>query len=184
MARITRIDRLPAELRELIGRLRSEGQTHRAIHAALLERGVTIAFSTLRDHLRKIDREGRELRRSRRQAEVLIERLGSAPEPSLAPFSVELLQARIMDMLTPRDGAPELGVRDLRNLAAALATLASALKADAQREQVLRREFAREAAGKAVAVARGAGLTPELAARFRAAILGLAAPETARAQNV
>lgn len=173
MARKTKIDRLPPELRDLIGRLREAGKTNAEIRAALQELDVHIARSTLGDHLRQLDAIGEEIRRGRQVAEALIARLGGAAGAGLAGWNVELVQAAIMRLMTAAAGREvEIEPREMALIADALAKLARAGKDDVDRELAVRQAVTSEAAEVAGEVARREGLSAEAIAGLRAAILG------------
>jgi len=181
MARPGVIDRLPAEVREKIGRLRAAGSTRDEIRA-LLERdhGLRIARSTMGDHLRRLDQLHEQIRRTRGIAEAMVERFGDAPEHRTGRLAIELAQGVMMQLLAGEDGEPvSLTPQEAAFVAKAIADLARAQRLDAERELKLRQEFARQAADQAETVARGEGLTDAALARIRAVILGLVESEPA-----
>jgi hypothetical protein len=71
------VSRLPAEVRELIGRLRRDGRTIDEILAKLHELDVSISRSALARHTRKLDAIGAQLHHSRAIAEALVARFDS-----------------------------------------------------------------------------------------------------------
>lgn len=72
------IDRLPAEARERVGQLRSDGSTRDEIRAELeREFGIRIARSTMGDWLKRFDQVHDRLKHTRAASEALIARLGT-----------------------------------------------------------------------------------------------------------
>jgi hypothetical protein len=170
------IDRLPAGLRELIGQLRQGGRTIEEIRAKLEELNVRVSKSALARHTQQLDVIGEQIRRSRWVGEALIERLGDAPESRQARLNIEIMHSLILDLLAGEDGEPvHLTPQSAMLLSDALAKLARAHQADAERELKLRQAIAKETAGKVEDLARSEGLTAETVDKFRAAILGIAA---------
>jgi AcrR family transcriptional regulator len=184
------VSRLPAAVRALIGRLRQDGHTIDEITAKLHELDVQVSRSSLARHTRSLDAIGEQIRRSRWIGEALVARLGDAPESRQARVNLELMQSLIMQLLAGEDGEPvQLTPQDAMLLCRAIADLARAHKADVERELAIRREFAHQAAAKIEEAGRdpalrAEGMTPELAARFRHLILGLAPPPAATPQQV
>ncbi len=139
MARKSRIDRLPPEIRELIARLREQGRTIDEIRAKLAELDVEIARSTLGRHIAHLDAWHERMRWSREMAEALVERLGRDPDDRVARLNIEMMHALIMRMLAE---AGDMDARDAFFLTSALQKLAAAAKADVDRAARVRREFA------------------------------------------
>jgi hypothetical protein len=142
MAYPSKIDRMPASIRELIGKLRGDGRTIDEILAKLQELDARVSRSALGRHVQKLDAIGEQIRRSRWIGEALIERLGDAPESRQARVNVELMHGLIMDLLAGEGGEPvELTPQNAMLLARALNDLARAHKSDAERELKLRQEL-------------------------------------------
>lgn len=176
MARKSTIERLPAEVRETIGRLRERGRTIDEILVKLQELDVDVSRSALGRHVQKLDAIGEQIRRSRAVSEALIERFGEGEESRAARFNVELMHSMIMDLLAGEDGEEvKLDPKSAMFLADALAKLSRAHKTEVDREVATRREVAKQAAGEVERIARREGLSAETVDTFRAAILGIAA---------
>lgn len=166
MARLSKVDRLPAEIREEIGRLREQGRTIDEILSHLRSLGVEeISRSGLGRHVQDIDAIGEEIRRSRAVAEGLVERLGEGREDRTARLNIELMQSLLLRMAAAEARKAEISLspQEAMFFTRALANLSGAAKADSERELRQRRELAKEMAERLereVSEAGGA-VTPE-----------------------
>lgn len=182
MPRRSTIERLPAEVRELIGKLRDGGRTIDEILAKLQELDVDVARSTLGRHIKSLDQIAERIRRSRDVADALVRRVGEAGENKQLRLNVELMHSIIMDIFSGgEDGQPiSLGPEDAMFLARSLRDLANASKTDTEHVLKIREAAEREAKAAAVKavekVAREAGLSAETLQRCRAEILGIKPP--------
>lgn len=148
------IDRLPAEVRELIGRLRGDGRTIDEILAKLRELDApdaqAISRSALGRHVKQLDAIGEELRRSRGIAEALVARFGDAPESRTARLNIELMHGLVMKSVISGDGETvALDPQEVMFLAQALQKLSAAAKQDVEREVKLREVITREVKNRA-----------------------------------
>ena len=186
MGRLSKIVRLPAEVRELIGALRRDGHTIDEILAKLHELAcdndipqAAISRATLGRHVKSIDAMAERLRHSRAAAEAIMAKLGEG-EGRTARLNIELMHASLMDLLAGADGAAiTLQPDTAMLLSRALRDLAAAAKTDADREL----KVAKETAGKAVKAAEraaerveregGARLDPKTLAAIREEIYGI-----------
>jgi len=183
MARPSSIDRLPGELRQLIGELRDSGVTIDEILAKLNELGAEVSRSALGRHVKGLDELGERLRRSRNVADVLAKRLGDAPESKQARVNIELMHSVIMDLFIGEDGQPvTLDAESVMLLSRSIQALASAAKSDTDQVLKIRREIAAEQRAKLDQMEREAakggqakGFDPETLRRVRAEIYGLPA---------
>jgi hypothetical protein len=142
VARPSLIARLPADIRELIGRLRQDGRTIEEIRVKLLELDVAVSKSALGKHTKKLDAIGEQIRRSRAIGEALIAKLGEAPEHRTARLNIELMHSLVMDLLAGEDGQPvQLTPESAMLLSRALRDLAASAKSDAELEVKLRKEL-------------------------------------------
>lgn len=142
MSRPSKIDRLPAEIREAIGRLRERGHTIDEILAHLQTLGVGgVSRSGLGRHVQEIDALGEQLRNSRAVADALVQRFGDAPENRQARLNIELMHALIMKLFIAGDGEPvQLDAEQAMLISTALRNLATASKSDAELAAKLRKE--------------------------------------------
>jgi Bacteriophage Mu, Gp27 len=181
MARPSSIDRLSAELRELIGDLRERGITIDEILAKLGELGAEVSRSALGRHVKELDQLGERIRRSREIANALAKRLGDAPESRQAQVNIELMHTVVMDLLTPNEqGAVVMDAEQVMLLSRSLQALTSASKSDADQVLKIRREIAAEQKAKLDQMEREAakagtsrGFDPETLRRVRTEIYGL-----------
>ena len=177
MARPSSIDRLPPELRELIGDLRERGITIDEILAKLGELGAEVSRSALGRHVKELDQLGERIRRSREIANALAKRLGDAPESRQAQVNIELMHTVVMDLLTPdEEGKVSMDAEQVMLLSRSLQALTSASKSDADLVLKIRQEAAKQAATAAEKVTKAHGLSAETVQAIRASILGIAPP--------
>ncbi|HVJ53465.1 MAG TPA: DUF3486 family protein [Aliidongia sp.] len=181
MPRASTIDKLAPELRQAIADLRDQGVTIDEILAKLRELGADVSRSALGRHVKDLDQIADKLRRSREVADVLVRRLGDAPESKQARVNIELMHAVIMDLFVGDDGTPvQLDPESVMLLSRSIASLASASKTDADLVIKVRREIAAEQKAKLDAMDREAskggskrGFDPETLKRVRTEIYGL-----------
>lgn len=182
MARPSTIQRLPAEVRETIGRLREQGRTIDEILGKLRELEVQVSRSALGRHVQRIDAVAEEIRKSRAVAEAIVQRFGEAPESKTARLNIELAHALVMKCMVGEDGrAVTLAPREAQFVADALYRLSRAAKDDVDREIKIRDKVRAEIAAKASATAKQAqaelkkaGLSAETIRRIETEILGIA----------
>jgi hypothetical protein len=149
MARPSKIDRLPAEIREEIGNLRSNGRTIDEIMAKLRELQVDVSRSGLARHVQDLDQLAEQLRQSRATAEALVARFGDAPENRTARLNIEMLQSVIMRFFVGEDGQPpQISVKEANFIADSLHRLARAAKDDADLQVQIRKQARIEMAEK------------------------------------
>ena len=176
------IDKLPTEVRELIGRLRDEGVTIDDILAKLHELGAEVSRSALGRHIKGLAEIGEQMRRSREIATALVSRFGDEPDNRVARLNIELMHGLVMRAITAsaegEDGTPggpiSFGPEDTMFLARSLQSLASAQKIDADRLLKVRVEVAKDAAKAVKAVGQERGLTGDTISAITKAVLGVA----------
>ncbi|MDU7522055.1 MAG: phage protein Gp27 family protein [Roseomonas mucosa] len=190
MARPSSIDKLPAEVRDAIGRLREQGRTLDEILAHLKQLDVEVSRSALGRHVKSMEAVGERLRRSRAIAEVLIRPLGDGEEGKTARLNIELAQSAILDLLmrsaeaqdtAQQDGEEESGPLDAMGtmlVAKGLEHLVKAQRHDVELIQKIEERAAakakREAAQAVETVAREKGLSRETVAAIKASVFGVA----------
>jgi len=150
MARPSRIDRLPAEVRELIGGLRRQGRTIDEILAKLQELDLgddMPSRSGLGRHVKEIDAIAEEIQRSRTIAEAIVQRYGDEPTAKTSRLNMELMHSLINRMMFNDEGKlVTLDAKEAMFLATSMQKLAAAEKSDLDREAKRRKEFADKAA--------------------------------------
>lgn len=170
MVRKSSIDRLPAEVRELIAELRDKGRTIDEILAHLRELDVDVSRSALARKTQEIDVFAEHLAESRAVAEAVMARVEGKPTGQVARTNIEMLHAGILKLKMGKD------IEDAREaslLAQALQKLASAAKVDLDRELTVERETLKKAADKIDGDAKQLGLTKDTADAIRKHILGI-----------
>lgn len=173
------IDKLPPEIRELIGRLRDQGATIDQIKAKLDELDAEVSRSALGRHIKGLAEVGEQLRRSREIATALVSRFGEEPDNRVGRLNIELMHGIVMDMLTGMEEGGEPGTvsfdaEETMFLARSLQSLASAQKIDTDRLLKVRVEVAKEAAKAVETVGKAKGLTKETMDAIKHAVLGIA----------
>lgn len=183
MARASKIDRLPAEIRELIGKLRRDGRTIEEIKAKLDELDIDVSRSSLGRHTQELDKIMAEIERSRGISEAVIDKLGDEPESRSARLNVELMHSLLTRCLMGGDEPIELDAKEAMFLATAIDKLASASSKDVDRLAKIEKramEKARREADEAAATAletaaSKGGLSKEKIAALKADFLGMRA---------
>lgn len=179
------IDRLPAEIQELIGGLLSQGRTLDEIVAKLGELDIEISRSALGRHSKDLDKVGERMRRVREISNAFVEKLGAVPEGKQGRLILELMQTVVFDVLlakgeTDGDGkTTTVDAQEVFYLARAIKDLTSAEKISADRELKIRASALKEAfddiegAAKAAEKSGEPGLSAERVAQLRRDFLGV-----------
>lgn len=171
------IDRLPAEIREEIGRLREAGHTFDEILGKLRELDVDVSRSALGRHLKSMKAVGERLRQSREAAETLADRLDLKKDNKIARLNVELMHDMVYRLgAAEEDGEPILfKPQELFFLSKALESIVNAdknvLTLAKAREQWIREQAERAEAAAVVGAKRG--LSADAVAAMKAAFLGI-----------
>jgi hypothetical protein len=184
MARKTKIDRLPAEIRDKVTELRRGGRTIDEIHEKLAELDVDIARSSVGRHIQHLDTILEMTRESRRAAEIICDKIGADPDNRTTRANVELLHALIMRLQAAEAAGAtvQFEPQDIFFLSKSIHSLASARKVDLEHDTKLRERLAREAREQAAAAVDeavaeaaqaggGAGMSAELADSIKQKIL-------------
>lgn len=176
------IDRLGPEIREAVGRLRVQGRTIQEIVDYLKAMDVEVSHSAMGRHVKKLATISERLKASRDMAMAVVDRFGAEPDNRVAQLNLEMMHSLLFQLLgesePDEDGEMKpvtFAPKDVAFLATAMRSLAGAQKTDSDRQIIVRREMAKEAA-KAVdkVAARTGGLTRETVDLIKAEILGIA----------
>ena len=148
MARVTKIARLPPEIRDLIGRLRDNGRTGDEILEKLRELDADVSRTRLYEHLKQWDKVRDRLHASKAAAEAIMARLEvEGADDRVARLNIATLHANVMQLFAGEDGEPVvLGPKDAKLISETLRNLASAAKSDQDRIVALKKELAKETA--------------------------------------
>ena len=174
------IDRLDAEVRELIAKLRvDKGWTIDEILEQLQKLGQGhISRSALGRHVRTLEDVSADLRETQVYAEALAREHGDGNQSQLLDVNMQLLQANMFRlMLASKDGEGiRLGPKDAKDFADALRSIALTRKTDLdviEKAEARAAQKARtEAAEKATTAARQKGLSRDTVDAIRFAVLG------------
>ncbi|MBK8157975.1 MAG: DUF3486 family protein [Rhodospirillaceae bacterium] len=175
MGRPSKIDRLPSELKELIGTLRKDGATIDEILAKLreLKPDLDVSRTGLGEHVQKIEEISAKIRESRTVAEALVSRFGDETDTRTSRLNIELMHSIVLKTVTSGD-ASALDPGEIMFLAKALQHLSSANKIDADMVARIKKEMAIAASKAVEKVAKAGGISKKTVEDIRAEILGLA----------
>jgi hypothetical protein len=179
MARVTKVDRLPAELKSLIGQLRQEGHTLDEIFAKLreLKPDIDISRTGLGEHLqKKVDAILDQMGKTRAIAQAVGARIDSASQTEVARLNVELLHGLFFKLVSESEDGEDVKIdaKEALLLSRALQSLTSSSKSLADMEIKIRREIAEKASKVAETSMKAAGISSDTVAKIRAEILGVA----------
>jgi hypothetical protein len=138
MPKKTKIDKLPPDIKELIGRLREQGRTLDEILAKLQELEIDIARSTLARGLNKWEKHGERMREAKELSKFLISKGGDPQENELLQLNINLLHPAILQLMDP-DGS--MDPKDAMLLSTAIKNLATAQATDSARTLRERKEL-------------------------------------------
>ena len=133
MARPSKIDRLPLQIRDKVRTLREAGRTIDEIYEKLGELDVDVSRSSVGRHIQNLDKILEMTRESRKAAEMICERIGENPDNRVARANIEILHAQIMRLNTATETgeAVRFDPQEVYFLSKALHSLTSASKVDA-----------------------------------------------------
>lgn len=133
MGRPSKVDRLPSELRDMIGRLRESGCTIDQILAKLRELDADIGRSGLGDYIRRFDGLRARLHASRAAAEAIMARLDEGGDDRVARLNISSLHSSVMDLMGGEDGeAVSLDPKTSKMLSETLRNLAQAARTNVE----------------------------------------------------
>jgi hypothetical protein len=129
------IDKLDAEVRELIGQLRMDhGWTIDQIRQRLLDMGQTVSRSALGRHVRTLEDIAAEMREAQAMATALAREVGDADQSRMLDVNAQLLQANMFKLMlaaNEEDGeGVQLSAKDAKAFADALRSIALTRKTD------------------------------------------------------
>lgn len=175
------IDRLPEELREQIGRLRTQGRTIDEIKAHLEQLNVDVSRSALGRHVKGLAVLKDRMRHSREMALALVDRHGDQPDNKLQRLNMEVMHSIVLQTLTAsaedEDGEAQpvtFDPQEVSFLAKALKDLSGAEKTNTDRIIAVQRETAKTAANKAEEAMKSRGMSGETIDFIKNAVLGVA----------
>lgn len=183
--RPTKIDRMPPEVRDWIGRLRDQGRSLDEIVAKLRELDLDAlpSRSTVYRHLKKAEEVAEQIRHSRTVAEVVVRRLGEGETDRVTRLNIELMHNAVFALATRVvDGEPvTLSAQEAMQLAKALDHLGKAAKDDIARTVAIEKRATEKARAEALkqaeatvkSVVRESGLSADVIAQLRRDFLGI-----------
>lgn len=176
MGRVSSIKRLPAEVRDLIRDLRSDGRTIEEILAKLRELDVAVSQSALGRWTKKLDALAGPLQQMHFIGEAIDKRVGDQSDDRVNRANVQMARALMTRLMLGEDGEEliRLDPKEAMYLTTALHRLSAAEKLDAERVIVIRRETAKDAARAAKGAAKKAGLSKEAIEQIERDVLGIA----------
>lgn len=174
------VDKLDAEVRELIAQLRiDKGWTIDEIRGKLVEIGQGhISRSALGRHVRGLEDVSADLKETQIYAEALAREAGGKGGSQLLDMNSQLLQANMFKlMLASRDGEGiQLGPKEAKEFSEALRNIALMRKTEQdvveRAEKRAAEKATKAAAEKAVTAARSKGLSKDTVNAIRFAVLG------------
>lgn len=176
MGRKSSISRLPSEIKDALLRLiRAEAYTNAEIVAALDQMGARVSESAITRFTRTERQKMETYRRAREVAQVWAQRAEEDPNGDVAKLNLQLLSTVAFKVLSDigEGEAKSTSPMELMLMSKSLEHAAKAEKLTIERELRIRKEVAQQAAERAVASARKAGLSAEAAAGIRRDILGI-----------
>lgn len=177
MPRPSSVQKLPPEIRGLIGALRENGCSIDDIMAKLREllpEEAVPSRSALGRHIKGMAQLSERIRRSREVSEALVRRLGT-DENKTAALNIEVMQTAVLDLFlaADEDGGTTLDVDQVALLARTVRDLATARKSDVDTVLKVRTVALAEAAKAAEGAAKEAGLGAATIDAIKRSILGI-----------
>ncbi len=178
----SKIDRLPEEVRDLIGRLLRQGRTLDEIMAKLADLDLPADDLPSRSGLGRwagqISAMAEEMRRQETIGRQLVEQFGDIGDTRTARVNIAMAQGLLSRlMFTEGGGVAKLDAKEAMFVCSSISSLMNAVKADTDRQLKLQAEAEKKtktAAVKAVdAVAKEKGLSADTIQAIKAQILGV-----------
>jgi len=183
--RPSRIQQLPAPIKDLLDELLRSGVTQKAIReqlAPLLEAAgeKPLSAAGLNRYATRMAAFGRRVREAREVAGVWTAKLGETPTSNVGAYTLEMLRTLVFDLtLHAHDDEQQLDVEQLQNIALTLQRIERASKLNTDRERAIRKEVAELAAAEAEEAAKVASektghvLPPEALRAIREQVYGI-----------
>lgn len=181
--RPSKIDRLPEEIKNQIGKLRRAGRTIDEIMAKLGELDLDALGINQTDlpsraavgrHVQGLDAMAEEMRRQKTIAEAMVERGLVIDQGQTAKLNIALAHGLLTRLMFTESGTmATLDAEEAMFVARSIQSLSSAAKGEVDRELKVRAEVAREAAAAAAKVAKDQGLTKDTVDLITREILGV-----------
>lgn len=186
--------KLPPEIQGEIVRLRERGKTIDQIMEKLRELApeADVSRSALGRHVKWLDEEFEDLRRSRQVAEHLSAALEDGRDAHSARINIQLLHNEVFELLRQtrqmaklaEEGGEGIGLGDrakaVASIGRTLANVTRAARTNLDYIAAVRAEAAetatKEAAGKAAEAAKSKGMSSETAEFIKAFVLGVKTP--------
>ncbi len=151
MARPSKVDRLPPEIRDCIGDLRRDGHTIDEILAHLRAIGVgpdRVNRSGLGKAVQKWDAIAARLNESRTAAESIMSRLESpGADDRVARLNIQMLHASLLELMRGEDGEPaRFEPQEAMFVSATIKNLVGAARVDQSRVIELKKQLDEERA--------------------------------------
>ena len=179
---MSRIQQLPAELKDRLDELLRAGVPQKEILARLeplfQASGTTpISRSGLNRYATRMEAMGRRIREAREAAAVWTAKLGETPTANVGSYTLEMLRTLVCDLTLQTED--DLDVEKLQGIALTLQRIERASKLNADRERAIRKEVAELAAAEAEKAAKaetekaGHVLPPEALRAIREQVYGI-----------
>lgn len=181
--RPSKIDRLPEEVREMIGKLRRNGRSIDDIMRKLGELDLDALGISDTDmpsracvgrHVQELDALAEEMRRQKTIAEAMVERGLVIDQGQTAKLNISLAHGLLTRLLFNNGSVTTLDAEEAMFVCRSIQSLTSSAKADTDRELKVRQQLAKEAAEAARKIATDMGLTRDAVELFQREMLGLA----------
>ncbi len=186
--RKSKVNLLPEEIRQTLNAfIRSGEMTQKDIRAEVnklieeagLPEDAKLSRTGFNRYAKRMEEMGQRLRQSREVAEVWTSKLGDKPTTDISKLLQEFVRTMAfetsMQMMEDAEEKQEIiAPKALNQLALVVQRIEQAAMTSMKREKEIRTQFAAEAADKAEAVAKKAGLTAETVEMLKAELLGIA----------
>lgn len=171
------IRKLPEQLRAEVDRLLADGRyTLTDVVEHLRTLGVHVSRSAVGRYAQDFEQIASDIRYTREMAIAIAGELEATPDRDSARLVIESLQALLLRARMQLARKEELDIGTLEKLARATKDLQSAWKSNVDTELKIRDRVLKEATAAVETVATEQGLSADMTANFRTALLGLQRP--------
>ncbi|MFY9180195.1 MAG: DUF3486 family protein [Venatoribacter sp.] len=182
--RASKVELLPEEVKRFLDAMlrdkrHSQQEILDEVNKQLTELGAPqselISSSGLNRYALRMESIGKKMRETNAIADAWVARLGDKPQSQLGKLVTQMIHTMAFELsLDMQNGAAEVSVGDLKELALVVQRLEQAETSSVKREQQIRQAFAQEAAASVEQAAKELGLTKAGTDAIKAGILGLA----------
>lgn len=182
--RASKVEQLPEEVKRFLDAMLRDkrysqqevlDEVNKQLTALGIPQAEQLSKSGLNRYALRMESIGKKMRETNAIADAWVSRLGDKPQSQLGKLVTQMIHTMAFELsLDMQNGATEVSVGELKELALVVQRLEQAETSSVKREKEIRKAFAEQAASAVEAVAKVAGLTSDAISTIKNEILGMA----------